>query len=297
MGKIPLKNILNHILSKDELLYIPDNILEKILDLKEVNDINSFIKNCEKETVNFKIAGAHRRADWEKGWSGKGVYYSNDEYNNLPYYFKNNTHVRIGNKVFEDLQGFAEVDLLRSLQFYIFNRFLPNYNCSSICEYGCGTGSNISFLKGKFNKLNFYGTDWADSACEKLIENEILSKDKVGLTNFFEPSSYFSPSLKYIAFTNASLEQTGENYKQFMEYLFLNDLCIGGIHIEPIRELLNLTYDINKQSYSYAEKRGYLKNFYNYMNFNNSINIFKAYDYGIGSKYLNGYQVLCWIKK
>ena len=42
-----------------------------------------------------------------------------------------------------------------------------------------------------------------------------------------------------------------------MEYLFLNDLCIGGIHIEPIRELLNLTYDINKQSYSYAEKRGY----------------------------------------
>ena len=98
------------------------------------------------------------------------------------------------------------------------------------------------------------------------------------MTNFFEPSSYFSPSLKYIAFTNASLEQTGENYKQFMEYLFSNDLCIGGIHIEPIRELLNLTYDINNNHIATQKKR-YLKNFYNYMNFNNSINIFKAYDY------------------
>lgn len=289
-----LENLLTDIF-KNELKYVPDYFLKKKLDLEEVKNINEFIRDCHEETKYFKKAGSHRLDDWEKGWNGDGVYYSNDEYNNTPYYFKKNTHIRLNNKVFRDLKGFAEVDILRAYQILIFKKYLDKFLSNTVIEYGCGTGSNIQHLNKYFPKINFFGTDWASSACEKLKVNKILKKDNIFRVDFFDTNTYKSPREAFIAFTNASLEQTGVRYNLFIDYLINNNNCLGGLHIEPIKEIIDTSHILNKQSYEYASKRNYLDGFVAYFK-NKGVKILESKDYGIGSKYINGYQLFIWAK-
>jgi len=296
MEKISIRELISSCFSSDEIKLIKNSNLEKEFSVCKIFDNNNYILERNKETQNVQKSGSHRIKDWEEGWSGSGVYYSNDEYNNLPYYFKNGTHVRIKGNVYKDCDGFLEVELLRCLQEVVFNKFIKiNNNFKGIFEYGCGTGSNIQYLKKIFSSYEFYGSDWAKSACEMLAKNEILQRQNIFCVNYFDSTTY-SGGINYIAFTNASLEQTGNDYQEFMNYLFSNNNCVGGIHIEPIRELLNLNSELNKQSYLYSEKRGYLTNFLHFMK-KAPIKILEAKDYEIGSKYLSGYQVLMWVKK
>lgn len=295
--EITLKNIVQDTFTQKQILGIPKKLLDQKFSLNIVDDIQGFIKNCDDETKNFKIAGEHRINDWEKGWSGDGVFYSdNKNIDNLPYYFKNNTHIRVGGKLYEDLSGFSEVFLLRALQSVIFNTYLDYFNANSIIEYGCGTGSNITFLKDLYSNYNFYGTDWANSACVKLVENDIVKDSNAIRVDYFDSDTFMSPQENNVIFTNASLEQTGTKYKDFMNFLFSSKSVVGGIHIEPIRDLLTLNSDLNHQSFQYAEKRGYLTDFYAFMKESSKIEILEAKDFGIGSKYISGYQVVVWKK-
>jgi SAM-dependent methyltransferase len=283
--------------NNEELKLISDHYLNKIIQLIEVKDIQNYILECNKKSEFFKVAGQHRKDDWEKGWSGEGVYYSDDEYNNLPYYFKKNQYIRLDGKIFKDKKGFVEVDFLRSLQSVIFKSYLPQVDAMSIVEYGCGTGQNIEFLKKTLSKdYTYFGSDWAISAIKKLNENKILPKENIFQVNFFDPSSFIAPKEPYVAFSNASLEQAGDEYKEFMNFLFKDNLCRLGIHIEPIRELLDLTNPLNRQSFDYEKKRGYLKDFMKYLD-KKDIDIMLAKDFGIGSSFLSGYQVVVWRPK
>ena len=291
-----LKDWLKKTFTAQELKLIPQKYLDKKISLKEIKNINNYILKCEEKSKFFKISGKHRKGDWEKGWSGDGVYYSNDDYNNLPYYFKKNKYLRLDGKIFRDKSGFAEVDFLRALQLVIFKTYLPLVKSKTIIEYGCGTGNNIQFLRKNLSKrYNFFGSDWVSSANKKLIENRILKTDSVFNVNFFDKNTFKAPTKRYIAFTNASLEQAGNNYQEFMSFLFEDKLCRLGIHIEPIRELLNISNPLNHQSFKYEEKRGYLKNFIRYLHKKN-FKIKLAKDFGIGSSYLSGYQVVVWGK-
>lgn len=279
--------------NKDEVEKIPEWLSERKRTLKNVVDIDNYINECKKESVKFKIAGEHRKQDWEKGWAGDGVYYSNDEYNNTPYYFKKNNYVRLNGKVYEDIDGFAELDFLRVLQSIIFNKAINSTKAKSIIEYGCGTGSNIEFLKKILPNYKYFGSDWAESGCKKLLENKILEKNNIFCVDYFKKESFAAPAEKYIAFTNASLEQVGNRYQDFINYLNDDKNCEIVIHIEPIRDLLNIESPLNRQSYEYEERRGYLDGFYDFIK-NLNCKLLLAKDYGIGSKYLSGYQVLIW---
>jgi hypothetical protein len=296
MRTYKIQEILKEIFSESQLSLLDKEVLDKNLLLEEVFDINAYIQKCNEETIVYKVAGEHRRQDWERGWSGDGVYYSDDEYSNLPFYFKNNSHIRVGLKVFKDISGFAEVNLLRALQVIVFKEFLSKISTRVCFEYGCGTGSNIQYLRRAFPDLDFYGSDWVESACRKLIENKILDEEKCRLVNYFDVNSFSGAPIPYAAFTNASLEQSGDRFKDFIRFLVGNSMCLGGIHIEPVRELLDLSNPLNVQSYEYAEKRGYLTDFYQNLK-QLDLEILVAKDFSVGSKYISGYQVVCWKKK
>ena len=247
--KYTLKNILIGIFSSDQLMMIPRKLRDKEIFLSEVDNIEEYISACEVDTNNFKTAGEHRLQDWEKGWGGDGVYYSDDEYNNLPYYFVKNRYLRLKAKVYLTPEPFVEVDCLRALQSVVFSESLPFFTTRTVIEYGCGTGCNIQYLREIFPYIEFFGTDWAKSAVQKLIENNILDNKHAYLVDYFIEETFKDPNKKFIALTNASLEQTGNRYNKFIDYLVGNSNCSGGIHIEPIGELLDLSNPLNKQSY------------------------------------------------
>jgi hypothetical protein len=207
---------LSQTFNNNEIKTAPKWLLEKKRKLRKVANIDKYIEDCIKESENFKVAGEHRKEDWEKGWAGDGVYYSSDEYNNTPYYYKKNNYVRINGHVYEDIDGFAELDFLRTLQSIVFNKVLPNINSKAIIEYGCGTGSNIDFLKKIFPNYTYYGSDWAESGCKKLAYNNILEIKNIFCVDYFKTETFMSPTEKYIAFTNASLEQAGNRFENFI---------------------------------------------------------------------------------
>jgi len=290
-----IQNLLSSVFSDQQLKHIPSKLLEKSVCLSEVKNINQFIEKCNADSINFKIAGEHRLKDWEIGWSGKGVVDRDEEYSNMPYYFLNSTHIRIKDRVFEDKSGFVEVDILRALQTVVFSEINFTNPRIAVIEYGCGTGCNIQFLKKRFSEIQFYAADWAQSAMQRIIDNKILHPKNCYLVDYFKKETFASPDQDFIAFTNASLEQTGSRYSEFIDYLVNNPFCLGGIHIEPIRDLLDLTSPLNKQSHNYAEKRGYLTGFLSYIK-NLPVKVIQAKDYGIGSRFISGYQVLIWKK-
>ncbi|MGY3802538.1 hypothetical protein ACWNT8_00505 [Pigmentibacter ruber] len=292
---ITVKQLLSKSYTVEEISLVDKNIANYLLCLEKENNHDEFINQCQIETVNAKICGSHRYDDWNNGWSGIGVYNNHETFKNIPYYFKKNTHIRIIDEVYKDLIGFSELYLLRAMQRIAFEKVLSKTNPQSIIEYGCGTGHNIQYVKSFTEGLNYYGADWTENACKSLVKNNIINENQVFQVDFFRKESYQSPKEPFLAYTNASLEQTGNNYKEFINYLFKNDLCIGGVHIEPMRELLDLSNPLNKNSFDYAEKRGYLSNFSEYIK-NNSVEIIECCDKGIGSKYISGYQILTWKK-
>ena len=293
MDEYTVDALFSSVFTSSQRSFVPTELSGKPLLLRKVHSILEYIEKCRIDSLGFKPAGEERYSDWEDGWAGGGIYDGCDQYQNLPYYFKNNTHVRIGEAVYEDRLGFAEVDLLRGLQAIIFSTYLPSFDAFNIIEYGCGTGSNISYLSKLFPRYEFYGADWAESAKRNIVKRGILPADRFRIVNYFEPATFSSPPSNFIAFTNASLEQTGEKYGAFMDYLERNNNCRGGVHIEPMRELLDLSSLLNRQSFSYAESRRYLTDFSENMK-KRDINIFLAKDFGIGSRFISGYQVLVW---
>ena len=294
MADTSLHELFHEIFSNKAVLAKP-HIANRSVCISEEEDVSLFIKNCISETKTTKVAGKHRKNDWEEGWSGKGVYYSALAYNNLPYYFYKNTHVRFGGKVYKDKSRFLEYDLLRALQVIAFYELIGSSSDATIFEFGCGTGSNIQFLSNIYPLANFFGSDWVQTAITKLIENKVLPRGNAKLVDYFNKSTFPRMDEDYIAFTNASLEQAGENYHEFMNFLIEDPRCLKGIHIEPVREIMDLRNPLNVQSYFYAEKRNYLTNFIDFLN-SKKLNLIKQHDYGIGSKYISGYQVVMWSK-
>ena len=294
MRKIALHELFDEVFLDKAVLAKP-YIADRTININQEENISLFIKKCISETKNAKISGAHRKNDWAEGWSGSGVYYSELAYNNLPYYFYKNTHVRCGTKVYKDESGFVEYDLLRALQAISFYEFIGSSSDATIFEFGCGTGSNIQFLSTIYPLATFFGSDWVQTAITKLIENQIVPRGNAKLVDYFNNSTFPQMDENYIAFTNASLEQAGENYHEFMNFLIEDPRCLKGIHIEPVREIMDLRNPLNVQSYFYAEKRNYLTKFIDFLNSKN-LKLIQQQDYGIGSKYISGYQVVTWSK-
>jgi hypothetical protein len=295
MINVTLADFLRCFLPADAVNSVPSWHSSKTLKLAEVTDVDSHIAFCKARGAALPPAGAHRKQDWEHGWAGAGIVEAAGEYNNVPYYFKKNTHIRVSGRLFRDEKGFAELDLLRALQSIVFSRYLPRFETRTVIEYGCGTGSNIQFLSRTFSEINFYAADWAESAVSRLIRTGILRADRAFLVDYFRPETFTAPTTPFIAFTNASLEQTGRRYRDFLEYLFDNQLCLGAIHIEPIPELLDLSSALNRQSFDYARQRGYLEGFYDYLR-ESEVDLITAYDSNIGSTFISGYQVIVWTK-
>lgn len=288
-----LKDYLLDVYSASEIAQVNDKWLSHTVNLEEINDLDVFLSQCELESTTFKKAGPHRKEDWELGWSGHGITTEYQEFPNLPYYFKKNVHVRIGDKVYQDLSGLTELYLLRTIQDVAFASELVK-QAQSVIEFGCGTGHNLSYLASRIPH-NLYGADWAQSAVERIVEAGIVKPGRAFRVDYFDQDTFQAPPESYIAFTNASLEQAGENYQEFVNFLFSDERCKGGIHIEPISDLVLPTHSLNKFSIDYAKRRAYLTNFYEYMK-NSGMKILVAKDYGLGSKYISGYQLLIWSK-
>jgi hypothetical protein len=295
MKQLTLEEILLESLPQAYLSCLSQDILKSKFEVEEITDISSFLAENYQRPLRTSRAGESRRKEWNDGWSSSGVVID-ASLGPLPFYFKSSTHLRTAKSVYRDYTGYLEYHVLMNFQRAIFSTYFDKNSVDTICEYGCGIGSNLRNLASIFPNHKFYGADWAESAREYVNSDRIRQLKDFFNLNFFEFSTFKTPPDPFIAFTNAALEQTGDRFVPFLDYLLDEKLCLGGIHIEPIVELLNPFDARDKQSIEYASSRNYLRGLPTYFLQRYDVDLYMK-NYGIGSRYLSGYQLLIWKKK
>jgi len=230
-------------------------------------------------------AGPWRMSAWDSGW---------DEnvscYNTIPKYFGKYPVVRWNGRLIKPVSKNFEYYMLCIIQHWLFDRYMRL--ASSIYEFGCGTGHNLTRVKEVNKKATIYGFDWASSAV-KLVKSLGFYGAQFDM---FNPDYSVKIKNNSVIVTVASMEQLGTNFILFADYL-INQKPNVVIHIEPINELLNTNNLLDDLSIRYAEKRNYLNGYLPYLQSLEKVGKIKLLQTQrtyIGSLFIDGYSIIVW---
>lgn len=248
---------------------------------------------------SIEPVGRGRLSKWEKGWNENlNKYQKLAAPKNLsPIYFGKYKCIRWNQDFIIPLSKNFEENSLSLIENWLFDKYLRR--TKTIYEFGCGTGHNLLSLRAINPKAKIWGLDWAKSS-QKLIE-EIRKKTSdhniYGRNfDFFNPDPLFKLDKKGVVVTVASLEQTGREFKKFIDYL-LKEKPKLVIHIEPIYELLDKNNLFDYLSLKYFQKRNYLWGLLDYLRrleIQKKIKIIRAQRTYVGSLFIDGYSVVIW---
>jgi len=283
------KEILNKIKKFNlNFSYIDKKELPKIYSLifKKINDRKS------------KISGAQRLKDWERGWAENLQDLKKKKRISLlvPKWF-NKLPLRWKKKFIKPNNSFFEFKFKEIFLTWIFMKYFKNVK--NIYEYGCGTGTSLILMKRIFPSKNLKGLDWS-SESGKII-NFLNKKNKSNMSfqkfNFYKFDQKIKLPKNLGIFTVGALEQTGKNYKKFINFLIKNKIKIC-INVECMNELYNdKKYYSDKLAKIYHLKRGYLNNYLLYLKDlekKSLIKIIKLQKQKLGSFYHEPYNFVIW---
>ena len=243
--------------------------------------------------------GPHRNLDWERGWGENLELYSQRNTNDaiIPRYFNKISLIRWLQRWIRPVNPKMEYEILGLLLDWLFERHLTGQNF--FYEFGCGTGHNLLRAREQFPELELWGLDWARSSQELINRIALDNQDKKLHSQHFD---YFNPDHSILlekgaaVFTIASLEQTGENFVEFIDYLLKNRPSLV-VHVEPIGEMLDSDHLLDNLSIRYFRKRGYLKGLSDHLEALREaglIEIIQQQRSFVGSFYIDGYSVIAW---
>ena len=249
-------------------------------------------------STSLKKAGSHRQGDWEKGWEENLEEYKKDGENLsklIPKFVRKGEYIRFQGEFIDPLSNTFETDFVSVLRYYLFTKYLKKIN--TFYEFGAGTGLNLVAASEVFPKIKLVGLDWAKSSTD--ILNTLKDKLNVGISG--RKCDLFNPDRKYrldsdsAVLTIGTLEQLGENFEPFINYLLSNKpkICI---HFETLYELYDKDNLLDYLAVKYLEKRNYLKGFLPYLKkleIQKKIKIIEVRR-TFGSFYHEGYTYIVW---
>jgi len=266
------------------------------------NQYNKYFQKIIKSLIenNIKKSGKEYKNKWEKGWYEN--YYkfkkSNNFYDLIPKYFFKERVSRIGDNLIKSKSKYFDYKILSLITSYIFEKYFKNEK--NIIEFGCGTGHNLLNLNSYNNKAELHGLDWVSSS-QKILK--LISAKYTNIQghkfDYFNPK--FNDSLKlqknkWCCYTVASLEQIGDNFIKYVNFLKKNKPKLV-INIEPINELMNQDLILDYLSVKYSQKRNYLEGYFSYLKILEKKKIIKFLEIKkshFGSLYISGYSILAW---
>jgi len=286
-------------LSELVLKSIEENPVEYVeLPLKEKEKIIIHIlEHLEDDSITR--AGPKRIGVWNAGWGEnlKLITDTNNFKSLIPKYFGKYKYIRFCGEFIETINKEAEYNTVKVLQTWLFEKFFEN--SSNIYEFGCGTGHNL-FRANKVNKdAKIFGLDWSDSSKEifQQINNNFDKDFSFKQFDFFNVDKSFKIKENSGVYTFAALEQSGEKFKDFIDYLVDNNVK-NCVHVEPIAEMLDTENSLNDYlSAKYFKKRNYLSGLKKYLKKienEGRIEILTSQKSNVGSLYIEGYSIIAW---
>ncbi len=245
-------------------------------------------------------AGKHRLNEWEAGWqenldSLKSSITATDAIS--PKYFDKHGAIRWRGRFIRPVSPKFEGNSLAIILDWLFDKYFRN--APAIYEFGCGTGHNLLQARAVNSQATLWGMDWATSS-QKILEQMRLTGVDSNLYghhfDYFTPDTAFKLVPGAMVCTVASLEQVGNQWQPFVDYLMANrpQLCV---HVEPIAELLDPNVLVDNLSIKYFKKRNYLDGFLTHLRTleqQSRIKIHRAQRTHIGSLFIEGDSVIVW---
>jgi hypothetical protein len=263
---------------------------------------NYFLHVFEVLTSDITKSGEHRINEWETGWAENlnSFKLTNNPEKLTPKYHGKNRIVRWNGDVVMPITDNFDYKIHICFVDAILEKYLKNIE--NVFEFGCGPSYHLTRLYNKNKNLNLTGLDWATSSQKIISEiNIFLNSSITGINfNFFKPNFDINIPKNSAIYTVAALEQVGENFKDYVDFLINKspDICI---HMEPIDELLDKDNLIDNLSIKYFRKRNYLSKFLPYLeNLEKlgKIEIIKKQRIFSGSYFIEGHSLIVWrIKK
>jgi hypothetical protein len=284
--------------------YVADRIDSYSFEYEEFSDIErDQLLNLIVNTLfdpNTVKSGPHRKDEWESGW-GENLDGINEDQSNIdcivPKYFNKYGAIRWNGRFIKPLSEKFEYQSLVIILDWLFDKYFRDVDY--IYEFGCGPAYHLLRAREVNSDAQLWGLDWACASqdiIKKIAINGIDSNIKGYNFDYFNPDLSFSIKQNSIIYTVASLEQVGDKWTKFIEYIIDEKpkLCV---HVEPIAEMLDEDTLIDNLSIRYFKKRNYLEGFLDGLKLLESqgkLEIHETKRTHIGSLFIEGYSVVVW---
>ncbi len=215
------------------------------------------------DSGKMNIAGKEKQQVWETGWSENLDNFVESNYQEselMPKYYRPSQPFRIDRQYARGEDPYYEYNFFRLLRGYISDRYLRDVD--SIYEFGCGPGHNLLYFSRRFPEAKLHGLDWAQAAVN--LVNKIGQVQGLNLTGYrfdmFDPNYDITIDPNSAMITMGALEQLGDNYKLFLEYLLKESPAIC-VNIEPLCELYDENNLIDYLAIRHHKQRNLLGNY------------------------------------
>lgn len=298
-----IEKVLNTNLSE----YLKQRCVEASLDYEEISfeERDTYIRDvvnalCKVDVDrDTKPAGEHRLTEWERGWgenleaikSGKSV---NDL---VPRYHGKHSLIHWNQQMIRPLVPFFDYKLHCIIVDWAVEKYLSDVD--NLYEFGCGPGYHLLRARKINSNAKMIGLDWTTASQEiikQIRENGIEENIEGENFNFFKPNYSIEVPANSGFLTVAALEQIGDKYKQFVDFILEKKprICV---HLEPIDELLDQNNLIDRLSTLYFRKRNYLYGYLPYLHQlqeEGKIKIVNEQRTYSGSYFIEGHSLIVW---
>lgn len=237
---------------------------KKVEDKEYDEAILKIIKTLDSQTL--KVSGPHRIDDWEKGWKENLQEFKQGKHDLhvlVPKFVKD-LPIRFQGSFINPESNSFETDFVTVLRYYLFTKYFNKIN--TLYEFGAGTGLNLVAASEVFPKMKLVGLDWANSSVEIINSlKEELNINVIGKRfDLFNPDEDYQLNKDSAVLTIGTLEQLGENFKPFINYLLKNKPKVI-INVETLYESYDQENLLDYLAMKYLEQRNYLKGFLPYL--------------------------------
>jgi len=235
---------------------------------------------------------------WKSGWEQNLEEYknSNDLKDLVPKYRGIDTICRMDGEFVKPQSETFETDLYTA--FHQWTAVTYFEYCDHIFEFGCGTGINLKTFADRYPQKYLHGLDWVQPSVDSvnlLGTNESI-RARGHLFNMFEPDYTLDVPEKSAFYTFHALEQLGENYNPFLDFILAKKPKII-VHFEPIVEFYNIMDAFDYTAVKFHNLRKYLKGYYKALEDlqkTGKIRILKSYRNRFGSYYQESSAIVVW---
>jgi hypothetical protein len=237
---------------------------------------------AEIKQEKFKPAGEPSRAHWELVWS--------TWHSDVPPYIDRPAEVlRVNQQFVQAKNPWLEMSWYQQFRTNVLMAYF--HDVRNIYEFGCGSGWNLAAAHELYPEKRLMGLDWAKAAVQR------LPPDRRGqVFDFFRPDYDLKLAPDSGVWTVGALEQTGNAWGAFLEYLLANKPAIC-VHVEPIVEWYDPKNPVDQTAIAYHRARKYWEGFpamMAHLQALGDVEIIEQQRSYFGSKYIEGYSLSVW---